>query len=207
MKEGRVKLVSLNIEMDKHLQRVLPFLQAEHPDVACLQEIFEKDMRTMEEALGMKGHFEAVSVVDVSYVDGKRCPDEELAKKGPQGIGFFTKLPVHLSGVEYYHGKPGEVPRHSVDYSRFFLWRQVEKEGELFTIGTTHFTWTPDGNTSDEQAEDVTKLFRVLEQFPEIAFCGDFNAPRGREIWGEIAKRYKDNIPQEYVSSIDPVLH
>lgn len=204
---SKLKLISLNIELDRHLERVLPFLQAEHPEVVCLQEIFEKDMKVLEETLGMTSHFEPVSIVDVNYVDGKLCLDEDLARKGPQGVGFFTKLPVRLSGVEYYHGKPGEITKHSVDYSRFLLWRQVEKYGELFTIGTTHFTWTPDGSTSDEQIEDVRKLLRILEQFLEIAFCGDFNAPRGREIWGEIAKCYKDTIPQEYVSSIDPVLH
>ncbi len=204
---GRLKLISLNIEMDKHLARVLPFLEREQPDVVCLQEIFEKDMGVFEKTLGMLGHFEAVSVVDISYVDGILGPDEELEQKGPQGIGFFTTLPVRSGGAEYYHGKPREVTKHSIDYSRFLLWREVEKEGTLFTIGTTHFTWTPDGNTSEEQTGDVRKLFGILGKFPEIAFCGDFNAPRGREIWGEIAKRYKDNIPPEYTSSVDPILH
>lgn len=193
--------------MDKHLARVLPFLEREQADVVCLQEIFEKDMGLFEKTLGMSGHFEAVSVVDISYVNGVLGPDEELAQKGPQGVGFFTKLPVRLAGVTYYHGKPGEITKHSVDYSRFLLWREVEKEGTLFTIGTTHFTWTPDGNTSEEQTEDAQKLFGILGEFPEIAFCGDFNAPRGREIWGAIAKRYKDNIPPEYISSVDPLLH
>ncbi len=202
-----LKLISLNIEMDKHLPRVLPFLEREQPDVVCLQEVFEKDMGLFEKTLGMSGRFEAVSVVDISYVNGVLGPDEELAQKGPQGVAMFSKLPVRSEGVEYYHGEPGEVPRHSADYNRLFLWRAVEKEGTLFTIGTTHFTWTPDGNISREQAEDMQKLFTIVEGFPEIAFCGDFNAPRGREMWGKLAERYRDNIPGEYVSSIDPLLH
>ncbi len=204
---AKLKLISLNIEMDKHLPQVLPFLQAEQPDVVCLQEVFEKDRKVFEEALGMTGYFEPISIVDIKYVDGNLVSAEELAEKGPQGVAIFTKLPVHAGGVLYYHGQPGEVPRHSIDYRRLLLWREVEKDGDRFTIGTTHFTWTPDGNISEEQDRDIQALFKVLAEFSEIAFCGDFNAPRGREVWGEIAKRYKDNIPEEYVSSVDPVLH
>ncbi|MDO8620294.1 MAG: endonuclease/exonuclease/phosphatase family protein [bacterium] len=203
----KLKLISLNIEMDKHLPQVLPFLEREQPDVVCLQEVFEKDMELFQNTLGMRGDFVSVSIVDLKYVEGVLVHDEELAKKGPQGIAVFTKLPVHSEGVRYYHGEPGEVPRHSRDYHRFLLWREVEKDGAHFTLGTTHFTWTPDGSASPEQHKDIQALFTILEEFPEVAFCGDFNAPRGGEIWGLMAKRYTDTIPLLYDSSIDPEFH
>ena len=37
--------------------------------------------------------------------------------------------------------------------------------------------------------------------------CGDFNAPRGGEIFGLLAQKYKDNVPQKYTTSIDGILH
>ncbi len=204
---SKLKLISLNIEIDRHPDTVLPFLRKENPDVACLQEVLEKDVPVFETALGMKSYFAPVSIVDLKYFEGKLVTDEELVKKGPQGIAFFTRLPVREGGVEYYHGNPKEVTRHSVDYSRCFLWREVEKEDTVFTIGTTHFTWTPDGSASAEQRQDAKSLLAILQRFPDIVFCGDFNAPRGDEIWNLFAERYHDNIPLEYVSSIDPELH
>ena len=40
-----------------------------------------------------------------------------------------------------------------------------------------------------------------------FVLTGDFNAPRGGEIFAELASRYKDNIPNHYQSSLDPDLH
>lgn len=36
-----LKLITLNIEMDKHYSRFLPFLDSEKADVICLQEVPE----------------------------------------------------------------------------------------------------------------------------------------------------------------------
>ncbi|TSC55337.1 MAG: endonuclease/exonuclease/phosphatase [Parcubacteria group bacterium Greene0416_79] len=203
----RIKLVSLNVELDRHLDRVIPFLLKENPDAVCLQEVYEKDMPKFRDALQMAGDFEPASVLDVRIENGALVRDAELAKKGPHGVAFFTRLPVKAGGVEYYFGDPKKVPRHSVCYNRFLLWRRLEKDGTLFTLGTTHFTWTPDGAVSEEQRQDIQALLKILRQFPDIVFCGDFNAPRGGEIWSAIAARYTDNIPAHYATSIDPNLH
>lgn len=39
-----MKLISLNIEGHKHIDRQLPFFEIEAPDVLCLQEVFEPDV-------------------------------------------------------------------------------------------------------------------------------------------------------------------
>lgn len=41
----------------------------------------------------------------------------------------------------------------------------------------------------------------------EGVFCGDFNAPRGRTVWAKLAEKYRDNIPLEIESTIDPQFH
>ncbi len=46
----------------------------------------------------------------------------------------------------------------------------------------------------------------LTEARPDI-LCGDFNIPRGTELYHVLADCLYDNIPPEYVSSIDPVLH
>jgi len=49
-----LKLISLNIEKDRHFDLILPFLKKHQPDVILLQEVFSKDIPKIEEALQMK---------------------------------------------------------------------------------------------------------------------------------------------------------
>ncbi len=47
----------------------------------------------------------------------------------------------------------------------------------------------------------------LLDAEEGFVLCGDFNAPRGGEIFSELAARYRDNIPAQYTTSIDASLH
>ncbi|MDO8594202.1 MAG: endonuclease/exonuclease/phosphatase family protein [bacterium] len=200
--QNSIKLISLNIEMNKHLDTVIVFLQKEKPDVVCLQEVSEYDFPRLQEVLGMEGRYEPML-----RVAGPR-PDRALAG-GTVGLGLFSRFPSTFV-IEYYSGDVSAIPREQDDnqgargtllQAEFFAW---EKE---YVVGTTHFTWTPNGEASPEQRTDMDNLLSILSKHEQIVFCGDFNAPRGREMWGKIASQYKDNIPPEYISSVDPLLH
>ena len=95
----------------------------------------------------------------------------------------------------------------SMDDSHPLLCVSAEKGNESFVVGTTHFTWSPDGIPDDFLRKDMKSLLAILQDIPEIVLCGDFNAPRGGEIFDALAQRYKDNIPLEYDTSIDVNLH
>ena len=212
-KRNCLKLISLNIELDRHLDRIIPFLREERPDVICLQEVLERDFPKLKNALSMEGEFVASCIPDIKRVtssfedEGVLEIDEELVKRGPEGVAFFTNLPTLSSRVDYYFGNSRVIPRWSIGQNRMLVSRTMAKYGKTYTIGTTHFTWTPDGTASDEQRKDMNTLLNILARFPDIVFCGDFNAPRGGEIWGKLAKNYHDNLPEEYHSSLDPRLH
>ncbi len=198
----KLKLISLNIEMDKHLARVLPFLEREQPDVLCLQEVSEFDFPRLQEALKMEGEFAPMLRITAAR------PGRTLGE-GTVGLAFFSRFKAEFFHQQY-SGESGVVPNERDDNQGalgILLGGIFSTTGKAWTVATTHFTWTPDGEASDAQRADIKRLFSTLESFPEIAFCGDFNAPRGREMWGKLAERYRDNIPGEYVSSIDPLLH
>ncbi|MEA2056412.1 MAG: hypothetical protein U9O78_01685, partial [Patescibacteria group bacterium] len=52
-----MKLISVNIEGDKHLDKVLPFLKKEQANVICLQEIYEHQQKNFEKELKMNSFF------------------------------------------------------------------------------------------------------------------------------------------------------
>lgn len=197
-----LKLVSLNIEQSKHLELVEPFLSAQEADIVCLQELIAADGERLQKASGLAYHaFEPMVMI----------PAESDT---PMGLGIFSRAPFVSTSAHYYAGAQGvlkdSVQEDSSTYNnlnRFAFMADVEKEGHLFRIATTHFRWTPDGKPDGAQREDIKNLLQVLEGLGEFVLAGDFNAPRGGEIFGMLAARYKDNIPPHYKTSLDISLH
>ncbi|MEK7133450.1 MAG: hypothetical protein AAB804_00070 [Patescibacteria group bacterium] len=198
-----LKLISLNIQRSKHLDLVLPFLETQMPEVACVQELFESDIPELSNALG-----------------GARCVFAPMSKfirdTAPQimGVGIFLGHSARDNGISWYHGDPAELPVLDQDDRRTWnnknfplLWCDIEKDGTIFRIATTHFRWTPDGQADDGQRRDLKELLHAMEGVGECVLTGDFNAPRGREIFGMLAEKYKDNVPTHYISSLDPERH
>ena len=198
-----IKLISVNIERSKHLQRVITFLKQETADVICLHELMEGDIPFFEQELDMKALF----------VPSTRHNND--GNPGVEGSAIFTALTVVGHGTEYYWGKAGEIRDFDVTsagtkhetQSYAILCADVRKAEEEFRIATTHFTWTADGQADDLQRADLKKMLEILEKLREFVLCGDFNAPRGLEIFTAIAGKYKDNIPLYYVTSLDRNLH
>ena len=202
-----IKLVSVNIEFSKHLDRVERFLREQRPDVICMQELMAHDIPALEQALDMRCYFTGTT---------RRSFEKS---PGIQGIGIFSRFPATYASYFYSgDGLPDIMfddtsaqTKHATESHALSICK-LEKDNVVFKICTTHFTWTPDGSTSDEQLQDLEALLRVLAPLDEFVLCGDFNAPRiheGKpgEIFSKLSEKYKDNIPAEYETSIDINLH
>ncbi len=194
-----LSVLQLNVERAKHLATVVPFLKERMPEVVCLQELQEKDIPLFEGVLEAKCHF-----VPMALHPAEGDPSV-------MGAGIFSRFPVKNLKIEYYYGEGKNfsmfVPYTTEGFHRAFVYCDVEKEGTIFRIGTTHFTWSSDGEASELQRTDLKLLLPILEKAGEIVFMGDFNAPRGKEIFDEIAGVYKDNVPLKYIDSLDDDLH
>lgn len=197
-----IKIVSLNIELDRHFDLVLPFLQKQEADVLLLQEVLEKDLEKISQFLKMQPVFTPLC----------KLAWEEFGGSTPAlGIASFSQLKVMSTAISYYSGSREVLPvlphGQAHKMSRAFIKTVVEKNGEQFCLVNTHFTWTPDGMPNARQRREFRRMLDLLLATPELILCGDFNASRGREIFDQIAKVYKDNIPQNITTTIDQNLH
>lgn len=194
-----LKLLSINIEDEKHLDRVMAFIDQEKPDVLCLQEVLERDVPLFEKAIQGTGIF----------IPNGLCLIQGKYEKW--GIGIFSGLPLSDTEVAYYRRYGEElrsIDNESTDpIDRSLAYAKVEKEGVSYDILTTHFTWTPDGHPTDRQRESLAAFLAAIAPYRSLVFCGDMNAPRGMETFEKIAQLYRDNIPQEYTTSLDPEFH
>lgn len=198
-----LKLMSLNLERSRHLGRVLPFLENKRPDVVCLQEVMTCDLEKLGAASGLEHRMMAPMT---------QHPHE--VGRGPHGLAILSRYPL-LKRYELVYagsGDGGELfDRSNLDSklnsSRYVVaLATVETATEKFSFGTTHFPWTPDGKPRDFQFDSAQKITEELAD-NRIILTGDFNAPRGGPIFASFANQWKDWIPLEIKTSIDPRLH
>jgi|SRR3989344_2689309 len=197
-----LRVVTLNIDWNKNLNRILPFLSSCLADVVCLQEVLEEDVRLISRVAG-KYHF---------YVP--MCGGKIHGAKGTVGIAIFSRLPIYQKNASYYVGDPiriVELDERTLESRRETTYRalafcEVHKGDVTYRIATTHFTWTPDGKADEFQRADLQKMLGILKD-KQYVLCGDFNAPRGGEIYKTLSQCMKDNVPLSYDTSIDPERH
>jgi endonuclease/exonuclease/phosphatase family metal-dependent hydrolase len=198
-----VSVVTLNIEGHHHLDRFLPFLRTEKPDVVCLQEVFACDI----------DHISTVLELEATFVPTLRIETENkyrMSPLGEWGVAILTALPHSDPQVERYRGEGSKVPifaENPNDPWRVLLSTTVEKEGAAVQLATTHFTWSKAGATSDEQRRDFAELKKLTDQYEKLVLCGDFNVPRGGELWSLFSQDFVDFLPEEVESTLDPLLH
>ena len=200
-----IKLASINIQGHHHLDKIIPFLKTEKPDVICLQEVFEADLPRFEQELGMRSYFAPMTNVTQKTI---HIP----VPRGILGVAQLTKLSVKKTQKDYYVGQENQIPiffhqRNPNSLNRCLLTNLIQKEDKQFEVATTHFTWSKNGQTSSLQLKNFADLKQILKKYSDLILCGDFNAPRGKEIFSELSAMYKDNIPQEVTTTIDPKLH
>jgi len=201
-----IKLISLNIEGNKHLkEKVLPFLKMEDPDVICLQEVFKNNVKSIKKSLKMTGFFVPMGLVNYKLSNNCSFNDE-------WGLLVLTKLSIDNSGYKYYCGNSDNLPifYFGVDpniVNRAVAWIQVSNQKQSFTIVTTHFVWSFAGSISTEQTQALVRLYDSLSQFHDCVLIGDFNTPRGKEIYSDLSSRYEDNIPSQITTTIDNQYH
>lgn len=198
-----ISLVSLNVERSKHLDLVCPFLKQQQADVVCVQELMQKDCARIAEACNVKDYFFMPMARLVTEMPGEAY-----------GIGIFSRALVVAHGEDHYVRIEGQLPESDPadidtynNANRMVVWVDVEKDGIVFRIATTHFTWSPHGESTEKQRTDIQNLCATFGSLGELVLTGDFNAPRGGEIFGILADHLKDNIPAKHVTSLDASLH
>ncbi len=197
-----LKLISLNIEHDKHFDRFLPFLETEQPDVVCFQELFLLDIPLIQQQLQMNFMFVPKHIFDQET-------KYKISQRGIAGVGIFTRLPYRSGQVEPYGGDSSRLAsfHQPLDSTHSLLSMVVEKAGATYCVATTHFTWSPNGLPNPEQRQHAQKFKQVLQSFPELILCGDMNAPRGGEIFKQLGDGFVDAIPPEVTTTLDSEFH
>lgn len=194
-----LKLLTLNIENDRHLDRVQAALTEHRPDIVCLQEVLESDCARLATSGGY----------DVTFSLSGRLPKSSGEERN-WGVAVLSRVPVSRHSQHYYADDlQMRVLREPNDARRVLVMTELQYRGQPYRIATTHFTWSADGHINESQRTDFRRLKRVLADYPDYVVCGDFNAPRGREMFSQFIDELGliDHLPAHVTSTIDPQFH
>lgn len=200
-----IRLLTCNIEGRKHFERLIPFIKQQHPDVVCMQEVFQCDLDYLEKQLGMRAMFTPILDSDFKNIF-------DIDPLGYWGIAIFTHLPIVEQKEYYYVGSRAEIPKvdesNSNSLNRAVRWADIVYNNAVFRIATTHFTWSPNGEYIPLQGENLALLEHYLRsELGEFVICGDFNSPRGGEIYQRLTAWLQDAVPPDVTTTIDKDWH
>jgi len=193
-----MKLISLNIESDLHLDLIKPFITEQSPDVLCLQETPDFIQEFLH-TLGYKTTFAPMVLRERGQGDFF------------EGIILASKH-TYVAKTTYYHGSAEEVcvqaPQDVHTCSNPLVKAVVTIDNTNYDVATTHVMVTPDGLTRPYQITAITRLLKILSQQEPHVLCGDFNIPRGiNDQYERFLESYQDMIPNLYGSSLDKDRH
>lgn len=174
-------------------EKQIAFLQKNNFDIICLQEISSKKIYHYETVLEMHAYYQ------MTY---RRDDGTEV------GIGILSKFPFMKKETLVYGDQETNLTGTEIS-NRVVIAVSVSplSDGDTWHVLNTHFTWSPEGLPDDKQRMHLRNLLQITKKYGAVLLCGDFNAPRGGEIFDCIATEYNDNVPYEYTTSIDSENH
>jgi exonuclease III len=210
-----MKLISINIESNKHTDTVLDFLKKEKADVVCVQELLEEEFEFYKKELVFEGVFQSFDYC-CRTINSKATYDAISGLKGKKhGVAIFTKN-IIKNGTIFYEGSAENILKSYNEYisnekfqkNKTLIWVETRDDtGKIFKFVTTQLPVTHEGEVTPYQIKIINSMLSELKRLGDLVFCGDMNAPRGHQSFAIINRNYKDNIPLEYKTSIDQNLH
>jgi exonuclease III len=206
----------------------MDLISSKQPDIICLQEAIEENVREISNALNYKMIFSPYVIID--YGNKKSCAGISILSKNTlSNIKILrydsndtTNLPIQsIDNID--QKKDG---KRSGDRFKFFssiLSGSITIENKRVTIATTHFPvadHTSRGHIDHslnniDCIEDILIVREYFDRFMKqtdaldrpLIFTADLNNPRGEYIYDTLAHSLIDLMPKEIESTIDPNVH
>ncbi len=189
---NQLKIVTLNTANTLLENEQTAFLRNSNFDIICLQEISLTKFNQYKSDLAMQGCYHRTYTSNRTQI----------------GIGILSRFRFVDTKALYFGKHERDVSSHE-ESDRVLLVVTIDPDnsGNVWNIANIHFTWSPEGLPNEQQRVHVHNLINVIAEYKSLILCGDFNAPRGGEIFSYIDSKYNDNVPKKYSTSIDSKNH
>lgn len=167
-----MKILTWNVWVEEKIDNIFSLIEELQPDVLCLQEItrecdFNPDIQTGEyiaEKLGF----------DIYSPDSQTWTDWH---KKAQSNAIISKFPIQRRRVEFMTDPfPGNPPDYWSE-GRTYIECTLDVEGKVFTVGTTHLSFSPFFEQTDHRKDEANRLSSAIsDNTKNYMLVGDFNS-------------------------------
>lgn len=185
----KLKIVSYNIWAGKHYKEVLHFLRQERADVMCLQEVgrnnpYHPELVAVDILEELRKAFPEYAVV--------YAPIGQRINNGVEqswGNVILSKHKIRSSKLHYFFQQPDWIQEHDKQ-ARNALETQIEVDGSILTVFTTHLTYAHEFVSSPRQLIETKKLINAVGNKKLTVLAGDINAHLDTEVMRLLQKKF-----------------
>ena len=197
--ETAFRFLQLNMEEDRHLQKILPLIQEHDFDVLLLQEITKSTFTRIKQDLGYP------------YAEfGDMRPS--LYSDDISGVSILSKHPGAFA-IETFLDIANDNENHRGAYA-YRLVSFTPSSCSDMTFLTTHLPVNyPAPVISELQRNAYKGLIELLEKKERFILTGDLNSPRSNEntiynsLYDQLIEKFQDQLPKNVLTTIDSKLH
>lgn len=184
-----LKILQWNVWREEKVENIAKEVLRINPDILCAQEFIQNTN---------DGTDTAKKLADlINYHRFYR--ESETWNNRPfmtsQGNAIFSKFPI----VRTWHAfikNPNHNPADASAEGRIYLEIDIEANGKVITIGTTHISFIPPIQTEESRMDEINHLVDIIKTKKEnYVFTGDLNSPPEKHAVTEISKYLKNAGP------------
>lgn len=174
-----MKLVQLNIWQGRLVRHVTRFLEAEDPDIVCLQEVYRS-----EHTVPTWDAFSSLELIQ-EVLPGRHTffaplySFEVAGRKVVFGNAIISRFPIHNKQHDFTNGHyiDNLAVEDLVPNTRNFQWCELElPDGERLSLINHHAYWDREPLGSHVSTEKMRKVKRIADSLPyPLILTGDMN--------------------------------
>jgi len=186
----KFSLLTYNIWSGKYWKEVINFLQAENPDVICLQEVgiynpYHEESKDIDMCAKLQA---ALPDHNLLYAPiGKRLSNN---KEESFGNAILTKFPISASETHYLLHPLRWTKKHE-EQSRNILEVNLLVKDRAFTVVTGHLTYAPEFNDTEDQIKEAAQILNIIKGKSPLIFAGDYNSHANTRVF----RMLKEKLP------------
>jgi endonuclease/exonuclease/phosphatase family metal-dependent hydrolase len=196
-----IKIVTYNIWHGTYLDKVIEFLRAEKPDVACLQEVSTKGKGLMASDDNILSDLQ--EALDMNAVYTPIFGRKQAGGMYEIGDAILSPHGLYASAVTPYAGEY-KIFEEEDDFR--YVWPSAVLKASVesldLTIATTHLPVTPKATVTKRQLTAAKEVKEIVENYEEMILCGDMNTPYQSETYQVLSEGLTD-----VSNSTEPTLH
>ena len=181
----KISLFQWNINDKTPIESIVIFLKQQQTDIICLQEL-TIDSRHQKIKDTPKYIADAL---DYDYYYGEAPIRSEKGVHTTFANGIFSRFPITFKQQAW-------TVKREIGDSRVYVEVDIDINDEVFTVGTTHMSYTHEfKNTSEKKLETDALIRQLSTHNKRFIFCADLNAAAGSYTIDQIKKHLKNAGP------------